>query len=67
MRKEVGLVSAQLVDPLTRMRVGPVVDAYVSEGAPGLPSRLGLVFFYRLIGCQVHWDLEQRVWCVEYP
>jgi hypothetical protein len=65
--QECGLTSAQLIDPLSRQGVGPKVAIKVSRGFPGIPSRVGVVFFHRLVGCQVVWDLDNRVWCVEYP
>lgn len=47
---ESGLATAQLVDPVTRQRVGPVVQVYVSRGRLGVASRVGVVFFHRLSG-----------------
>jgi hypothetical protein len=37
------------------------------RGAPGVPDRVGVVFFHRLHGCRVLWELDSRTWCVEYP
>jgi hypothetical protein len=66
-RTENGRATAQLLDPATRQRVGPKVDVNVSRGAPHVPSRAGVVFFHKLTGCRVLWDLDSRTWCVEYP
>jgi hypothetical protein len=62
-----GLTNAQLICPVARQRVGPVVSVHVSRGATGVPSRVGVVFFHLLSGCRVDWDLDQREWCVAYP
>jgi hypothetical protein len=62
-----GLLTARLHCPVQRQPVGPAVPIYVSRGAPGVPSRVGVVFFHRLQGCRVIWDLDQRTWSVEYP
>src|SRR4051794_34236959 len=53
---EIGQTTAQLIDPVGRVRVGPVADVYVLRGAAGVPDRVGLVFFHRLTGCRVNWD-----------
>jgi hypothetical protein len=66
-RRASGLGSAQLVDPLSGKGIGPMVQVYASRGSPGLPNRVGLVFFHRLKGCRIIWDLDTRTWCVEYP
>jgi hypothetical protein len=66
-RTESGLISAQLIDPATQQPVGPVVAMYVSRGNVGIPSRVGLVFFHSLHGCNVIWDLGGRIWCIQYP
>lgn len=66
-RRKSGLTTAQLLCPVTRNRIGPAVDLYVSQGAPGVPHRVGLVFFHALTGCRVTWDLSQRIWCIEFP
>lgn len=66
-QSECGLTTAQLVDPLTKQLAGSVVRLYVARGLLGLPSRVGVVFFHRLRGCRVIWELDQRTWCVEYP
>ncbi|HZU34862.1 MAG TPA: hypothetical protein VFA18_03075 [Gemmataceae bacterium] len=64
---ESGLVSAQLLDPATGRPVGPAVQLYVLRGNPGVPDRVGVVFFHRLPGCRVLWALGTRTWCIEYP
>jgi hypothetical protein len=66
-RFECGLTQAQLTDPATRQRVGPIVPTYVCRGSAGVPIRVGAVFFHHLTGCKVKWDLAARVWCVDYP
>jgi hypothetical protein len=62
-----GAVSAQLVDPATRTRVGPAVSLHIVRCFPKVPNRVGVVFFHHLAGCRVEWDLTAREWCVEYP
>src|SRR5687767_14781879 len=62
-----GIVSAFLFDPVNRSPVGPTAQLYASRGAPGIPTRIGLVFFHQLTGCRVYWDLDRRLWCVEHP
>lgn len=64
---ESGLARAQLLDPVLGQPVGPIVQLYVSRGQRGLPNRVGVVFFHRLKGCRILWDLDNRTWCVEYP
>ena len=64
---ETGRTQAQLLHPVTRQAVGPVVRLHVSRGAPGVPSRVGVAFFHALLGCQVHWDLTDRTWCIGLP
>ena len=64
---ESGLVLTQLVSPLTRQRVGPAPHVYVSRGVSGVPSRVGVVFFHALAGCQIIWDLDQQLWQFDYP
>jgi hypothetical protein len=64
---ESGDLDAQLVCPLTRVPVGPVVHVAVFRGVSGVPNRAGLAFFHRLKGCKVTWDLDRRLWCIEYP
>jgi hypothetical protein len=62
-----GLTNVQLFDPITAQPVGPVVRLFASRGRRGLPSRVGVVFFHRLTGCRILWDLDSRGWCIEYP
>jgi hypothetical protein len=62
-----GLLNAQLISPITHLPFGPAVRAYVARGSPGVPSRVGVVFFHLLKGCQVNWNLDQRVWSIDYP
>ncbi len=64
---ESGLTTAQLVDPLSQHPIGPLVQLYVTRGAVGVQSRVGVVFFHRLSGCRVSWDLDARTWTIEYP
>jgi len=66
-RSESGFTYAQLIDPATQLEVGPRVGIYVSCEAPALPSRVGVVFFHRLIGCKVKWNMDLRRWTVEFP
>ncbi len=62
-----GWLAAQLIDPPTRQRVGPLVPVFALRAPPLVPSRVGVVFFHNLTGCRVDWDLDSRTWCVEYP
>jgi hypothetical protein len=64
---ECGLTSAQLVDPVSRRRIGPRVPIFVLRSVPNIPRRVGTAFFHRLTGCRVLWDLDNRLWSVEYP
>src|SRR5437016_3597036 len=64
---EIGLTTAQLLDPLGSQPIGPAVSLYIGRGVRGLPDRVGSAFFHRLIGCRVIWHLPTRTWCVEYP
>jgi hypothetical protein len=66
-KRESGLAAAQLICPITRNRLGPTVDLFVSEGPANVPHRVGLVFFHALAGCRVQWDLSKREWCIEFP
>ncbi len=66
-RSESGLAVAQLVNPNTMQVIGPALDLHVCRGAPGIPSRVGVVFFHRLTSSTVHWDLGTRSWCIHYP
>jgi len=40
---------------------------HVCRGVEGVPNRVGVVFFHRLAGCRVHWELDSRNWRVEVP
>jgi hypothetical protein len=62
-----GQTSARLLDPISRQRVGPYVQLDAFRGAVGLSHRVGVVFFHRLTGCRVLWDLDSRARCVEIP
>jgi hypothetical protein len=64
---ESGSLDAQLICPQTGNLVGPIVHVYVFRGVPGVPNRAGLAFFHLLKGCKVVWDLDPRLWCIEYP
>ena len=64
---ESGSLDARLLCPLTRATVGPAVTCYVFRGAAGVPDRVGIAFFHLLKGCKVQWDLDRRIWCIEYP
>lgn len=66
-RLESGETVAQLLDPANRQPVAPAVQLFACRGFPGLPSRVGVVFFHRLVGCKVNWDLGSRLWCIECP
>lgn len=66
-RSQSGLTSAQLLAPSTTRGIGPVVQLHVCRGAPGVPSRVGVVFFHRLTGCRVDWALGSRTWLIECP
>lgn len=66
-KQEIGEVTAQLIDPVTRARIGPLVRMDVMRNPAKVPSRVGVLFFHRLTGCRVDWDLDNKVWCVEYP
>lgn len=66
-RSESGLAVAQLVNPNTMQVVGPALELHVCRGAADIPSRVGVVFFHRLAGFTVHWDLGSRTWRMYYP
>jgi hypothetical protein len=66
-RSETGLTTTQLLSPSSGQPVGPVTRTYVSRGLPGLPNRVGVVFFHQLTACRVAWDLDGRMWSIEYP
>jgi hypothetical protein len=50
---ESGSLDAQLIHPVSRQRIGPVVHLHVFRGASGVPNRVGLAFFHNLVGCKV--------------
>ena len=58
----VGMASTSLTLPNTSTPVGPSVDVFVARSPAGLPTRVGLAFFHKLNGCQVHWDCSARTW-----
>ncbi len=64
---DTGRTSTQLVDPISRIPVGPVVPLFVASGTPGVAGRVGVVFFHRLTGCRISWELDQQTWIVDYP
>lgn len=64
---EVGQTTARLIDPIARRPIGLEVRIDVMRGAPGVPSRAGTEFYPRLAGCRVEWELDGRLWCVEFP
>jgi hypothetical protein len=66
-RCESGLADARVICPVRHVPVGPAVQLHVSCGAPSVPNRVGIVFFHCLRGCRVIWNLDQRIWCIEYP
>lgn len=64
---ESALTTVHLIEPASQAMIGPAVSTHVCRGAPGVQSRVGVVFFHRLTGCRVVWELDTRDWCVEYP
>jgi hypothetical protein len=64
---ESGSLDAQMLSRQTMQVVGPAVHVHVFRGSVGVPDRVGLAFFHPLKGCRVFWDLDQRLWIVEYP
>jgi hypothetical protein len=62
-----GLLTAQLISPISHLPVGPAVRLHVMRGSAGVPSRVGVGFFHHLKGCHVNWDLENRMWSIDYP
>jgi hypothetical protein len=64
---ESGMIQAQLLDLSTGTGVGPIVHLFVTRGYPGVPNRVGVVFFHLLKGCSVTWDVENRIWSVQFP
>ena len=63
----VGKVSAFLARPKTAEAAGPEAELFVARSSEGLPSRVGLAFFHRLVGCRVDWDCSARTWSVRLP
>ena len=66
-RCESGLTIAQVLNPNTKQGIGPIIQVHVCCGVPGVPSRVGVVFFHRLLGGRVNWDLDGRTWRIECP
>jgi hypothetical protein len=64
---DTGQITARLVCPVTRQGIGPTVSLFAARGAPGVPARVGVVFFHLLTGSRVDWDLDQRTWCIDCP
>ena len=62
-----GRIAVRLLDPSTLLPIGPPVDVFALRGARSVPSRVGVVFFHHLVGCSVNWDLDARLWCINYP
>jgi hypothetical protein len=62
-----GWARVQLLDPATAFGIGPTVRLFITRGFPAVPNRVGVVFFHRLSGCSVLWQLDQRSWCVNIP
>lgn len=55
------------LDPASRQPVGPRARIFVSRGAVRVPNRVGVAFFHQLRGCRVIWELDSRIWRIEYP
>jgi hypothetical protein len=64
---EVAQIIARMLDPTSRVPIGPITQLDVMRGVAGVPSRVGVEFFHHLTGCRVIWDLDARQWCVECP
>jgi hypothetical protein len=64
---KVGFVMARLLDPATGSPIGPTARCLAFRGSPGVPSRVGVVFFHLLTGCRADWNFDHRLWCVECP
>jgi hypothetical protein len=62
-----GVATAQFVHSASHQRIGPVVSVGIACGAPGVVSRVGVVFFHHLAGCKAVWELDQRIWEVHWP
>jgi hypothetical protein len=60
-------VTAQMIDPATHQRIGPAIQVGVLRRPRSVLNRVGTAFFHRLVGCNVFWDLDHRIWCIEYP
>ncbi len=45
---DTGLLTAQVVEPITRQRIGPPVSVHAARTVARLPNRVGVVFFHRL-------------------
>jgi hypothetical protein len=61
-----GFLAAQVLHPVTGVRIGPPVRCLAVRNFANVPSRVGAAFFHRLTGCRVVWELDTRTWCVEY-
>ena len=66
-RYSAGQVTAQLIEPLSRQRIGPQVSVFAGRGDAGVPNRVGVLFFHHLIGCRAIWDFDQQIWTIDYP
>jgi hypothetical protein len=66
-RSESGLTFTQLFDPTASQAVGPVAHLHICRGVFAVPNRVGVVFFHRLAGCKIYWELDHRTWTVEFP
>jgi hypothetical protein len=64
---DTGLLTAQLVEPITQQKIGPPVSVYAARTVARLPNRVGVEFFHRLVGCRVVWDLDQQSWTIDCP
>jgi hypothetical protein len=65
-RVKTAQTTAQLLDPGKQL-IGPLVTLDVCRGKANVPQRVGVVFFHRLVGCRVIWELDRRNWVIEYP
>jgi hypothetical protein len=64
---DTGLLTARLIEPLTRQRIGSQISAFAGRGVAGLPNYVGVVFFHRLAGCRGAWEFDQRTWTIDCP
>ncbi|SRR5579884_2047050 len=64
---DTALLTAQVIEPVTRQRIGPRVSAFAARGIAGLPNRVGIVFFHRLMGCRAVWAFDQQTWTIDCP